>query len=239
MNIFQKLIEVRKTCPYLKKDKDGFQFKYVSSSQALGALRGAMDEQGLLLIPQIKGYEVKDHTTKKGEHEYFTVLPMVFTWVNAENPEEKIECAWNGQGLDSGEKGIGKAVTYAEKYFLLKFFNVATDKLDPDAFQAATDKATPAPLKLSHRVSEPPPEAPRQFDGMTDQQIIDSLKVMSQNQSSDKPWNVVDVALIAEKRNCDVVRAWFDHYKKAWMKAKNKPSAPVDNKSAPLTPVKR
>ena len=66
---------------------------------------------------------------------------MSFTWVNAENPEEQIECAWMGQGLDDGEKGVGKALTYAEKYFLLKFFNIATDKDDPDSFQAKNEES--------------------------------------------------------------------------------------------------
>jgi hypothetical protein len=135
MNIYQKLIEVRKEVPYLKKDTEGYKFKYVSSSQALSAVRNKMDELGLLLIPSVRAFEVRDHQTKQGAHEYFTILTVLFTWINAENPEEKIECKWTGQGLDSGEKGVGKACTYAEKYFLLKFFNVATDKDDPDAFQ--------------------------------------------------------------------------------------------------------
>src|SRR5690606_10249645 len=44
--------------------------------------------------------------------------------------------SWYGQGIDiAGEKGVGKALTYAEKYYLLKTFNIATDKDDPDSFQ--------------------------------------------------------------------------------------------------------
>ena len=135
MNIYQKLIEVRKSCEYLKKDNKGYQFNFVSSSQTLGTLRGAMDAQGLLLVPNVLDYEVRDHKTSKGGHEYFTILKMKFTWVNSDNPEEIVECLWTGQGLDSGEKGVGKAMTYAEKYFLLKFFNIATDKDDPDSHQ--------------------------------------------------------------------------------------------------------
>jgi len=43
---------------------------------------------------------------------------------------------WYAQGIDlAGEKGPGKALTYAEKYFLLKFFNIATSADDPDTFQ--------------------------------------------------------------------------------------------------------
>lgn len=145
MNIYQKLIEVRKSCEYLKKDNSGYQFKYVSSSQTLGTLRAAMDLHGLLLVPRVICHETRDHETKKGEHEYFTIATMSFTWVNAENPEEQVECPWLGQGLDTGEKGVGKAMTYAEKYFLLKFFNIATDKDDPDSFQKKFDDTPPTP----------------------------------------------------------------------------------------------
>lgn len=135
MNIYQKLIEVRKAVPYLKKDNSGYQFSYVSSSQTLGTVRAKMDEMGLLLVPRISSQNVSDHQTKKGDHEYFTEINVDFTWVNSENPEETVTCPWYGQGLDNGEKGVGKALTYAEKYFLLKFFNIATDKDDPDSFQ--------------------------------------------------------------------------------------------------------
>jgi hypothetical protein len=152
-NIHQKLIEVRKSVRYLKKDSKGFQFQYVSSSSALGSLREAMDSNQLLLIPRVVKSEIRDHTTRKGDHEYFTTLEMEFTWVNAEKPSEMISCSWIGCGLDDGEKGIGKAVTYAEKYFLLKFFNIATDKDDPDSFQKKHENGTN---------STPPAAAPKQ-----------------------------------------------------------------------------
>jgi hypothetical protein len=61
---------------------------------------------------------------------------MVMTWINADDPKEIIECIWYAQGVDiAGEKGVGKALTYAEKTFMLKFFNIPTDKDDPDSFQ--------------------------------------------------------------------------------------------------------
>jgi hypothetical protein len=157
VNIFQKLIEVRKSVPYLQKDNVGHQFKYVSSSQTLGALKAAMDEQGLLLVPSVKQERVLDHTTSKGAHWYFTVLDMEFTWINAEKPEECITCTWTGQGLDDGEKGVGKALTYAEKFFMLKFFNIPTDKDDPDSFQKETERGNKTPVV---KQQEPQPENP-------------------------------------------------------------------------------
>ena len=140
LNIYQRLSNVRKTCAYLKKENDGYQFKYVSSSQTLGHLHNAINENGLILIPEIVSQEVQETTNQKGNKEFFTKLNMRFTWVNIDKPDDKVVCFWTAQGIDNAEKGIGKALTYAEKYFLLKFFNIATDKDDPDTFQQKIDK---------------------------------------------------------------------------------------------------
>jgi hypothetical protein len=175
VNIYQKLIEVRKAVPYLQKSAEGKQYKYVSSSQALGAIRSKMDEAGLLLIPKVTGKEVSSHIIEYKEKDgnvtkitptYFTELSMEFTWVNAEKPDEQIVCPWYGQGVDiAGEKGVGKAMTYAEKYFILKQFNVPTDKDDPDAFQGklegggGTKKYTPkqTPPPTANKPASPDP----------------------------------------------------------------------------------
>lgn len=147
LNVHQKLSIVRGTIPYLKKEKSGKQFNYVGSSDVLGALHGVINEQGLLLIPSIIDHKVTEGATKAGTVNYFTELKMIMTWVNIDNPEDKIECPWYAQGMDlAGEKGVGKALTYAEKYFMLKFFNIATDKDDPDAFQSKTENKLPPKL---------------------------------------------------------------------------------------------
>lgn len=159
MNIYQKLIEVRRAVPYLQKESKGHQYNYTGSSQVLSAVRQKLDELSLILIPRITSTNVLTETVEnkdkydnlKKTTTYFTELTMTMTWVNAENPEEAIECPWYAQGVDiAGEKGVGKALTYSEKYFLLKQFNIATDKDDPDAFQQKSEQynkpAIPAKL---------------------------------------------------------------------------------------------
>jgi hypothetical protein len=145
VNVYQKLVEVRKVVTYIQKEKEGSQYKYVSSSQVLHAVRSKMDEVGLLLVPRVTGHvvsesviEFKSNTgdVNKRTTTYFTELDMTLTWVNAEKPDETIECAWYAQGVDiAGEKGVGKALTYGEKTFLLKQFNIPTDTDDPDMLQ--------------------------------------------------------------------------------------------------------
>jgi hypothetical protein len=144
MNIYQKLVEVRKSVPYLQKEAQGAQYQYVGSSQVLSAVRAKMDELGLFLTVKVIGHNVSAETVEnkdkydkvKKTTTYFTELDLEFTWINAENPEEILIMPFYAQGVDiAGEKGVGKALTYGEKYFLLKTFNIATDKDDPDSFQ--------------------------------------------------------------------------------------------------------
>ena len=145
MNLYQKMVEIRKAVPYLQKAASGPQYQYVSSSQTVSSVRDLLDEHGILLKTEILGQELKEFHTAKGALQFMTTMHMRFTWINAENPEEQIVSLWEGQGVDNGEKGIGKAATYAEKYFILKTFNIPTDKDDPDAYQAKVEESKPEP----------------------------------------------------------------------------------------------
>lgn len=148
MNIYQKLLEVRKAVPFLQKDASGQQYKYNSSSQVISAVRGKLDEMGLLLISEVVGHtlhaetvEYVDRDKPKKTTTYFTEVDLLMTWVNTEKPEEQIKIPWYAQGVDiAGEKGVGKALTYGEKTFMLKQFNIATDQMDVDAFQQRMER---------------------------------------------------------------------------------------------------
>jgi len=153
-NVFQRLSEVRKTISYLKKEKSGSQFQYVGSSDVLGALHNAINDAGLILIPSITNHKLNERVeiveVKGGQKErvtYLTELEMNMRWQNIDDKEDFVDSAWYAQGVDiAGEKGVGKALTYGEKYFLLKFFNIATDKDDPDSFQRKQESIQPPKL---------------------------------------------------------------------------------------------
>lgn len=151
VNIYQKLLKVRKAVPYLQKSAEGHQYQYVGSSAVLGAVREELDKQGLLLFPNVKDAKVSvsavENKDKFGNlkitQTLLTELTIDFKWVDADTGES-ITIPFYAQGLDTGgEKGVGKALTYAEKYFLLKQFNIATDNADPDTFQNNLDNSMP------------------------------------------------------------------------------------------------
>ena len=155
--LHQKLLEVQKQVTGLQKNEKmrgktaASSYEYVSSSQVLQSVRTAMDEQGLLLAVAITSSGLHLSAAYDGK-QHLTELDLEMTWINADDPEDMAVYPWYGQGIDSGEKGVGKALTYAEKYFLLKFFHIATDKDDPDSVQAGgVNGAVTPPAETSRR----------------------------------------------------------------------------------------
>ncbi|MCJ8184782.1 ERF family protein [Lactiplantibacillus pentosus] len=135
-SIYTKLQHIHEKVRYIQKSSQSSQYTYASSSDVIGQIHTLMDEEKLILKPEIVGHTLQSSANKRGAAVYFTELELSMTWINTENPEERISSQWYAQGIDTaGEKGVGKALTYGEKYFLLKFFNIATDDADPDSFQ--------------------------------------------------------------------------------------------------------
>ncbi len=127
-NIYQKLVEVRKSIPGFSKDATGYGYKYVSGTQVLSGIKTKMDELGVILETHLK--EVIVEKSPKG---YMVNAPMTMIWVNAEKPEDRVVVDWfmAGEQKDPSQ-ALGSGLTYSERYFLLKFFSVPTDEDDPD-----------------------------------------------------------------------------------------------------------
>lgn len=150
-NLNQKLLEIQRVVRGLAKDKDGASYSYVSGSKALGVIRPEMDKQGVLLVPEVidssyirTDYELagkRPGEAPRQKSEMFVWLKMKFTWIDVESGE-KLECLWSSSGMNAWDKGLGSALTYGERYFLLKFFHIATDYDDVDARQ--DDQEQPA-----------------------------------------------------------------------------------------------
>lgn len=134
MNLYEKLLEMQKNVDSVIKDAKNLSDKYdfASDKNVLDRFRPMMDEFGLLLIPRVERAELHEGTTRSGTTRYMTELWQAMVWHDVESGEE-LSVPWYAQGVDlAGEKGVGKALTYGEKYFLLKFFHVPTKKDDPD-----------------------------------------------------------------------------------------------------------
>jgi len=157
MNLLEKLLEIRKAMPYLKKEakNKGQGFFYVSSSQVLQIFRQKADELAVLFVPRIVMAKM---TKPEGQKQLLTQLTIEYEIINVEDPSDFIKIAFYAQGMDMGEKGVGKALTYGEKYLILKLFNIPTDVDDPDG--------------------QPPPESGKQEEPREDDDTTRFLAAM-------------------------------------------------------------
>ena len=140
--IFTKLLEIQTALKGLAKDKKGNSYDYVSGNKLLGFIRPLMDAKGILLNTEVLSskFTRQDYIVSgnKPKTEMFCELTMKFTWIDCESGDT-LECLWASSGQNGFDKSYGSAVTYGERYFLLKFFHIQTDYDDVDARQDESD----------------------------------------------------------------------------------------------------
>jgi len=163
LNIYQKLAKIRKQVEVIRRNKSGYGYKYVSEDEILAKVSAFMDKYSLSLIPNVihgsstvaPYHSKKTKSTNKGDiyeenvNEVLVSADMVFTWINNDNPEERVEVPWILVGHQGdGSQSFGSGLSYAMRYFLLKFFNVATPDDDPDKWRSKQKEAGAAEDKM-------------------------------------------------------------------------------------------
>ena len=111
------------------------KYNYVSGAKLLGVIRPLMDKLGLILTQEIVDIKNEPITymTRNGEKtEMFTTAHIRFTWVDTEDGSQVVNDFF-ANGMNAWDKGLGSALTYAERYYLMKTFHIATDEDDVDA----------------------------------------------------------------------------------------------------------
>lgn len=156
MNIYEKLAKIRKPVEVMQKNRSGYNYMYVTEDEILAKITGLMTKHNVSLIPEIKSgtltvtpyHYVKRKRAKNGSvvdtdvNDLIVTADMVWKWVNNEDPSEVIEVPWamTGQQEDTS-RAFGSGLTYASRYFLLKYFNVATTDDDPDNWRSKQKEA--------------------------------------------------------------------------------------------------
>lgn len=141
MELYKKLHKMQSQVNGLKTDKSGGSFKYVTGSKVLKHIKPLMKDLGVLLKQEVlsientrQDYKVgvsKDAPEGRPKSEILTKVMMRFTWIDIETGE-KDENLFGANGQNGWDKGVGSALTYGERYFLLKYFHIATDEDDID-----------------------------------------------------------------------------------------------------------
>lgn len=151
MNIYEKMLEATKRVGVVAKNLSvetggGRAYKAVSERDILDAVKPIEIELGIYSYPlkrETVESEILESETKNGKRTtFYTHLKTIYRFVNVEKPEEYIDITSYSVGLDSGDKGDGKAATYGDKYALMKAYKISTGD-DPDQKASPDESYTP------------------------------------------------------------------------------------------------
>ena len=162
LNIYQRMAAITAELQTVAKNLNvetgkGKGYKAVSERDVIDAVKPLEAKHGVYSYPASR--RVLESAALESESEwngkvtkkttFFERIETVYRFVNTDDPADFIETTTFAEGIDSQDKGSGKAMTYADKYALMKAYKISTGD-DPD--QAASEdvnytrKATPAPM---------------------------------------------------------------------------------------------
>lgn len=183
MNLFLKLVELKHRVEGFYKDAKSFGYSYVSGAQVQDKINPIMYELKLLFLPKNakhRGWSKHEYLNKKSEEmlDFIVEGDLDYFWVNAENPEEKWEINWQYYGAQNDiSKAFGSALTYSERYLLLKSLGLPTDEEDPDSRDTSgkTTKKTTQPQPRA-TYEAPTPETPIPTTTLEEQVLANKTK---------------------------------------------------------------
>lgn len=143
MNIYKRMLAATSEISRVAKNLNvGFgksSYKAVGEADVLAAVKPIEEKYGIYSYPVERQIiesgvleSVSEYNGEKTTKKQFQMrVSTVYRFVNVDCPAEFIDITTYGDGVDSQDKAPGKAMTYADKYALLKAYKIMTGD-DPD-----------------------------------------------------------------------------------------------------------
>ena len=143
LNIFQRMAAISVEMATVGKNLtvgDGKnKYKAVSERDIIDAVKPLEAKYGVYSYPVsrrvLESNLLESESTYNGntikKTTFMTRIETTYRFVNMDKPDEYIEIISFAEGIDPQDKGSGKAMTYADKYALMKAYKISTGD-DPD-----------------------------------------------------------------------------------------------------------
>lgn len=152
LNIYEKMSAITNELGVVAKNLNvdmgkGKSYKAVQEKDVLDAVKPIEEKYRVYSYP--KERKIIDSGILEKETQYgvsknmYLRIETIYEFVNLDKPEETITMTSYADGIDSGDKATGKAMTYSDKYSLLKAYKIATGD-DPDK-EASPEKGYTKP----------------------------------------------------------------------------------------------
>lgn len=140
-----------------KADERSGGYRYRGIDDVINALHGPLVEHGVVICPQVVHWATHEyHGYKSGVWSLTQVQVRYMVYGPA---GDHVEVVGIGEGIDNGDKGPGKAMSYAWKTAISQLFSLPTDDPEMDNETAPPpDADARRPTGRSRRASAPPPD---------------------------------------------------------------------------------
>lgn len=137
LNIHQRINLVMSATERLIKSKlidVAGGYKVITSDQVTAHVQPILIKYGVTIIPTVVEWGVVDPDPQfddKGKRRPFRTEAIVrVRWQNIDDKNDFFENEWFGFGIDTSDKGPGKATTYAVRYLVLKTLFIPTGDIE-------------------------------------------------------------------------------------------------------------
>ena len=133
LSLAHKLWLVSKKIGYLQKDKANKMqhYKYLSEAKVKETIKEWLDEYRVIFFVN-SHFISKDELYKTSKATMIgSIIEGTITFINIDKPEETYTMNWTGEGADTGDKGIYKALTGGVRHALATKFLIPTGD-DPE-----------------------------------------------------------------------------------------------------------
>jgi len=147
-NLTKAIISVMKAVKGIEKSMTvgtgSYAYKGVSDQEVKKIIGSAMAENGLCIIPiSVDPKTTIERWEENGKSKQSVLTEATTRYLLMHESGEFREVAGYGHGIDTQDKGAGKATTYALKYTLLYLFLVPTGKIDDADNDHSDEKEIP------------------------------------------------------------------------------------------------
>lgn len=128
--IYAAINRVMESVGVVGKDRDNTQqnYKFRGIDDVMNALSPAFIKNKVFCVPNVKTRAREERKTARGGNIIYTIVEVVYTFFSAEDGS-KVEVTIYGEGMDSGDKSMNKALSAAFKYACFQLFCIPTEEM--------------------------------------------------------------------------------------------------------------
>ena len=129
-NLHQRLLAIMGEAGSMEKGgyNDFNKYSYIKESDVAKKFQDLLVKHGVFMFSSVEEAKSIQVQSAGGKPSILSTVKMLYTFVNVDDPEDDFKVYAAGDGMDTGDKAIYKALTGAHKYVLIRNFNLGSDE---------------------------------------------------------------------------------------------------------------